>query len=53
MSDFENGVSLDLSKFNSIVIDSAAQTMTVGPGVHYRDIFDPLYNAGFYIRKCL
>ncbi|KAL7797894.1 hypothetical protein V8C43DRAFT_313982 [Trichoderma afarasin] len=50
MSDFENGVSLDLSKFNSIVIDSAAQTMTVGPGVHYRDIFDPLYNAGFYIQ---
>ncbi|QYS96959.1 FAD-binding PCMH-type domain-containing protein [Trichoderma simmonsii] len=50
MSDFESGVSLDLSKFNSIVIDSAAQTMTVGPGVHYRDIFDPLYNAGFYIQ---
>ncbi|KAL6829640.1 hypothetical protein J3E69DRAFT_331854 [Trichoderma sp. SZMC 28015] len=38
------------SKFNSIVIDSAAQTMTVGPGVHYRDIFDPLYNARFYIQ---
>ncbi|KAL6794010.1 hypothetical protein J3E68DRAFT_437250 [Trichoderma sp. SZMC 28012] len=51
MSDFENGVSLDLSKFNSIVIDSAAQTMTVGPGVHYRDIFGPLYNARFYIVK--
>ncbi|KAL7937297.1 hypothetical protein V8C35DRAFT_276808 [Trichoderma chlorosporum] len=50
MSDPQSGVSLDLSKFNSITIDSAAQTMTVGSGVHYRDIFDPLYNAGFYMQ---
>jgi FAD/FMN-containing dehydrogenase len=47
----QNGLSLDLSKFNTVEIDSAAQTLTVGPGARYRDILDPLYDAGFYIRK--
>ncbi|KAM0520802.1 hypothetical protein ACHAPE_003203 [Trichoderma viride] len=46
----QNGLSLDMSKFNTVKIDSKAQTLTVGPGARYRDILDPLYNAGFYIQ---
>lgn len=48
----QNGLSLDMSKFNTVKIDSKAKTLTVGPGARYRDILDPLYNAGFYVRKC-
>lgn len=32
-------------------IDKKAQTLTVGPGVTFAEIFDPLFKAGFYIRK--
>lgn len=48
----QNGLSLDMSKFNTVQIDSKAQTLTVGPGARYRDILDPLFDAGFYVRKC-
>ncbi|KAI1456525.1 FAD-binding domain-containing protein [Annulohypoxylon moriforme] len=42
-----DGLAIDLSQFNSIKLDKAAETITVGPGVTVGQIFDPLYNAGF------
>ncbi|KAI0879965.1 FAD-binding domain-containing protein [Annulohypoxylon maeteangense] len=42
-----DGLAIDLSHFTSIKLDKTAETITVGPGVTVRDIFDPLYNAGF------
>ncbi|KAL7812780.1 hypothetical protein V8C26DRAFT_436775 [Trichoderma gracile] len=47
---FQHGLSLDLSQWKSLKIDNKAQTLTVGPGVTFADIFDPLFNAGFYIQ---
>lgn len=47
----KNGLSIDLSLLNQFSIDSKAATITVGPGVRFRDIFTPLYEAGFQVRK--
>ncbi|KAH9427862.1 oxidation resistance protein 1 [Pyricularia oryzae] len=45
----KNGLSIDLSLLNQFSIDSKAATITVGPGVRFRDIFTPLYEAGFQV----
>ncbi|KAL7787172.1 hypothetical protein V8C37DRAFT_419020 [Trichoderma ceciliae] len=47
---FRHGLSLDLSQWKKLKIDKKAQTLTVGPGVTFAEIFDPLYKAGFYIQ---
>ena len=49
----QGGLSIDLSKMNSVVVDSDAAQLTIGPGVHFRDIFGPVYEAGFEIRESL
>lgn len=49
----QNGLAIDLSKFTDIEIDKEAETLTIGPGVHFGDIFDPVFEAGFQISKCL
>lgn len=46
----KDGLAIDLSRMNSINVNAAAETVTIGPGVTAGDIFDPLYNAGFEIR---
>jgi hypothetical protein len=46
----QDGLAIDLSHLDDVTIDSEAQTMTIGPGVVFGDIFDPLYEAGFYIQ---
>lgn len=43
-------MAIDLAKLNSVRIDKAAATVTVGPGVHFGEIFDPIYQAGFELR---
>jgi FAD/FMN-containing dehydrogenase len=50
---FKGGLGIDLSQLNSISIDKAAKTLTIGPGVRFRDIFNPVYEAGFQIRSSL
>lgn len=47
----QSGVAIDLSKLNSIKVDKKAATLTVGPGVHFGEVFDPLYKAGLQIRE--
>ncbi|KAM0251916.1 hypothetical protein ACHAQJ_007931 [Trichoderma viride] len=47
---FQDGLSLDLSQWKTIDINKKAQTLTVGPGVTFGEIFDPLFDAGFYIQ---
>ncbi|KAI1113123.1 hypothetical protein F5Y14DRAFT_230862 [Nemania sp. NC0429] len=44
------GLAIDLSKMNSVHVNKAAATLTIGPGVRFRDIFDPVYAAGFQIQ---
>ncbi|KAL6831869.1 hypothetical protein V8C40DRAFT_273301 [Trichoderma camerunense] len=50
LGDFQLGLSLDLSQWKHLEIDKRAQTLTVGPGITFAEIFDPLFNAGFYIQ---
>ena len=48
---FQNGIEIDLGLFKNVAIDAAANTMTIGGGVIFDDVFDPLYNAGKEIRS--
>ncbi|KAK8018786.1 hypothetical protein PG991_007976 [Apiospora marii] len=49
----QGGIAIDLSKLNSINIDKEAGTLTVGPGVHFGEIFGPVFDAGFMIRATI
>lgn len=51
LGNIQGGLAIDLSKLNSIVIDTDLDQLTIGPGVRFRDIFEPLYQAGYQIRK--
>ncbi|TAQ85517.1 hypothetical protein B7494_g6173 [Chlorociboria aeruginascens] len=42
----QSGLEIDLTAFNSVVVNVPASTLTVGGGTHFRDIFNPLYDAG-------
>ncbi|KAI1377703.1 FAD-binding domain-containing protein [Hypoxylon crocopeplum] len=50
IGDLQNGLDVDLSQWKSLELDTAAKTVTVGPGVTIGEIFDPLYEAGFEIQ---
>ncbi|KAK8130695.1 hypothetical protein PG999_003075 [Apiospora kogelbergensis] len=50
LAKMQGGVAIDLSKLNSISIDKKAVTITVGPGVRFGDVYEPLYKAGFQIQ---
>ena len=43
-------MAIDLSKLNTIQINKNAGTLTIGPGVRFEEIFDPLYAAGWQVR---
>ncbi|KAL4968647.1 FAD-binding oxidoreductase [Aspergillus stella-maris] len=45
----QGGLALDLSELDNLVIDTEAQTLTVGPGIRFSDIFGPVYEAGFEV----
>ena len=47
----KDGISIQMSTFNSVSVNAGNNTMTIGGGVRFRDTFDPLYNAGKEIRK--
>ncbi|KAI1125556.1 hypothetical protein F5Y10DRAFT_246815 [Nemania abortiva] len=51
LSDFQNGLALDLSQWKSFDIDTVAETLTIGPGITINDVFDPIYEAGFQIQS--
>ncbi|KAI0202890.1 hypothetical protein F4808DRAFT_458596 [Astrocystis sublimbata] len=45
----KGGVAIDLSQLNSISINKHASTLTIGGGVHFGEVFDPVYKAGFQV----
>lgn len=47
----QNGLELDLSLFKNVRVDSHANTLTVGGGVTFAEILDPVFKAGREIRK--
>ncbi|KIA75595.1 FAD-dependent oxidase [Aspergillus ustus] len=46
LGEVQNGLEIDLSPFNKISVDARRNRLTVGGGVRFRDIMDPLYAAG-------
>lgn len=42
----QNGLQIDLSRLNQVQVNTASDTVTVGPGAQFKDILGPLYNAG-------
>ena len=46
----QNGIHVDLRKFDKVEVDAEANRLTIGGGVLFEDIFDPLYNAGKELR---
>lgn len=50
-SNVENAVDIDLGNFNTTKLDVETGILTIGPGVVFSDIYDPLYNAGKEIRR--
>ncbi|RFU78524.1 fad binding domain [Trichoderma arundinaceum] len=47
LSDLRDGLAIDLSKLNSVKVDAAAGTLTVGGGAKFADIYDPVFKAGY------
>ncbi|KAL4938557.1 hypothetical protein BDV06DRAFT_215011 [Aspergillus oleicola] len=43
------GLALDLSALDELIIDAEAETLTVGPGIRFNDMFDAVYEAGFQV----
>ncbi|KAF7539872.1 hypothetical protein G7054_g1801 [Neopestalotiopsis clavispora] len=50
IGDLHDGLAIDLTQLDHIVVDSDAQTLTVGPGVRVEAIMDPVYDAGFFLQ---
>jgi FAD/FMN-containing dehydrogenase len=53
LESFQQGLAVDLSNLKSVQIDEAAMTLTVGGGIRTRDIYGPVSQAGFWMRKLL
>jgi FAD/FMN-containing dehydrogenase len=51
LANVQNAISIDLANFNTIQINAENNTITIGGGVTYGDLYDPLYNIGKEIRK--
>lgn len=51
LSGLHNALDVDLSNFKKIKVDASTNTMVVGAGSKFHDMFDPLYAAGKMMRK--
>ncbi|KAK9777226.1 putative FAD-binding PCMH-type domain-containing protein [Seiridium cardinale] len=50
LGEMQDGLAIDLTMLNTVIIDEDAAQLTIGPGVRFRDIFGPVYEAGFEIQ---
>ncbi|KAH7302935.1 hypothetical protein B0I35DRAFT_365798 [Stachybotrys elegans] len=50
LDDLNEGVALDLSALNTIIVDREARQLTAGAGVILRDLYGPLSDAGLQIQ---
>ena len=46
LAELQNGMEIDLSAFRNVSVDAEKNTLTVGGGVRFMDVFDPVFNAG-------
>lgn len=47
----QNGIEINLGSFNSVFVDKATSTVTIGGSAIFENIIDPLFNAGFELRQ--
>jgi len=52
LNDVVGGVAIDLQRLKKLEIDSERALLTVEGGVQFGDIIDPVYEAGFEMRRC-
>ncbi|KAI1752351.1 hypothetical protein F4782DRAFT_501516 [Xylaria castorea] len=50
LGNLNDGVSLDLSQFDTVDVNKTAGTLTVGGGVRISQIYDPVYEAGYELQ---
>ncbi|KAB8228279.1 FAD-linked oxidoreductase [Aspergillus alliaceus] len=46
LGELQNGLEIDLSAFRNVSVNAEENTLTVGGGVRFMDVFDPVFNAG-------
>ncbi|KAF5857331.1 hypothetical protein ETB97_005946 [Aspergillus alliaceus] len=46
LGQLQNGLEIDLSAFRNVSVNAEENTLTVGGGVRFMDVFDPVFNAG-------
>jgi hypothetical protein len=46
LAKLQNGMEIDLSAFRNVSVVAEKNTLTVGGGVRFLDVFDPVFNAG-------
>ncbi|KAI3322751.1 Glucooligosaccharide oxidase [Xylariaceae sp. AK1471] len=47
LGEVDEGIEIDLSALNSVSVDAKAGTLTVGGGTRFKQIYDPVYDAGY------
>ena len=47
----DQGLSIDLSKLNSVKVNAKAGTLTIGGGTRFGQITQPVYEAGYQMRQ--
>ncbi|CAJ2505665.1 Uu.00g130590.m01.CDS01 [Anthostomella pinea] len=51
LASLQNGLAVDLSQFDQVLVSSEDGTLTIGGGVRLEQILDPVYNAGFEMQQ--
>ena len=51
LGNINHGLSIDLSKLNSVEVDAEAGTLTIGGGTRFGQITQPVYEAGYQMRQ--
>lgn len=49
----QNGLDIHLEQFDTVQIDKIAHTVTVGGGALNSQVIEAVYDAGFWMRKCI
>ncbi len=52
LAQLHDGLAIDLSQFDQVVVDSDRETLTIGGGVRQGQLLDSVYEAGFVMREC-
>ena len=46
LAELQSGMEIDLSPFRNVSVDAEKDTLIVGGGVRFLDVFDPVFDAG-------